>query len=107
MSAENIPLKSDVLIVNGEKDISNMIASMLQARGYAVHISCNLDSAFAEMAHYMPRFILLDIQMVGYLGNSLAFLDKMKEIYPDILVLMISDQENIDMSISSIKAWSF
>lgn len=107
MGAENIPLKSDVLIVNGEKDISNMITSMLQERGYAVHISCNLDSAFVEMVHYMPRFILLNIQMVGYLGNSLAFLDKMKEIYPDILVLMISDQENIDMSISSIKRGAF
>ncbi|KGB27160.1 hypothetical protein GS16_05700 [Candidatus Liberibacter solanacearum] len=66
-----------------------------------------MDSSFAEMAHYMPRFILLDIQMVGYLGNSLAFLDKMKEIYPDILVLMISDQENIDNVYFIYKAWSF
>lgn len=68
MGSENIPLKSDVLIVNGEKDISNMIASMLQARGYAVHISCNLDYSFCRNGALYAK-----IYFIGYSNGRISW----------------------------------
>ncbi|MEG8099027.1 sigma-54-dependent transcriptional regulator [Candidatus Liberibacter brunswickensis] len=107
MTKENNHIKYDVFIIDNDKDISNIISSILLEIGYTVHISYDIDSAFAEIKNCMPKFVLLNIRMVGYIGNSLSFLDRVKEIYPSILVVMISDLSHVDMAIASIKRGSF
>ena len=79
-----------ILVVDDSEGIRGYLASLLELRGYAV--VCAEDGkaalAFLEEATVLPNLVLLDIMMPGIGG--LETLERMREMIPDISVVMIS-----------------
>ena len=54
-------MKSDILVVDDEKDIRHLISGILQDEGYETRLAWNLESVKLELVKRIPSLILLDV----------------------------------------------
>jgi CheY-like chemotaxis protein len=68
------PMPVRVLVVDDDAMVSELLAVMLEAEGYAVHCADSGDSALAHLRRSAapPEIILADVQMPGIAGAQLA-----------------------------------
>ena len=98
---------SDILVVDDEADIRELVAGILQDDGYAVRMAHNAESALAAIRARKPALIILDIWMSGGGLDGLEVLDNVKEMDPDLPVIMISGHGNIETAVSAIKRGAY
>ena len=77
-----------VLIVDDELLIRELLSSALTQEGYACHQAANVDQAFLVLGAEPIDLVISDIMMPGRSGVEL--LRDLKEIDPDIAILMIT-----------------
>ncbi|EKF43674.1 nitrogen assimilation response regulator NtrX [Nitratireductor indicus] len=100
-------MASDILIVDDEEDIRELVAGILSDEGHEARTAFDSDSALAAIAERVPRLILLDIWLQGSKLDGLALLDRIKELYPHMPVVMISGHGNIETAVSAIKRGAY
>src|SRR5438874_12161892 len=98
---------SDILVVDDEADIRELVAAILEDDGYAVRTAHNAEAALAAIRARKPGLLILDIWMSGGGLDGLELLDRVKEIDPDLPVIMISGHGNIETAVSSIKRGAY
>jgi len=79
-----------ILVVDDSEGIRGYLESLLVSRGYGVSCAEDGESALAllEEGALLPDLVLLDIMMPGMGG--LAALERMREIFPEISVAVVS-----------------
>ncbi|MBL0849401.1 MAG: response regulator, partial [Candidatus Liberibacter ctenarytainae] len=97
----------DVLIIDRKRDVCNMMANKFESKGYSICRTYSAEDALIEMANHIPNLVLLDVDIAGLLENNLSFLDKIKEIYPNVPVVMTADRGYLGMVTSSCKYSAF
>ncbi|WP_011580954.1 MULTISPECIES: sigma-54-dependent transcriptional regulator [Chelativorans] len=100
-------MASDILVVDDEEDIRELVAGILSDEGHETRTAGNSDAALAAIAERVPRLVLLDIWLQGSTLDGLALLDKIKEIHPDLPVVMISGHGTIETAVSAIKRGAY
>jgi two-component system nitrogen regulation response regulator NtrX len=98
---------SDILVVDDEADIRELVAAILEDDGYAVRTAHNAETALAAIRARKPALLILDIWMSGGGLDGLELLDRVREIDPDLPVIMISGHGNIETAVSSIKRGAY
>jgi two-component system nitrogen regulation response regulator NtrX len=98
---------ADVLVVDDEADIRELVSGILQDEGYAVRTASDSETALAAVRARKPNLIVLDIWMQGGGMDGLELLDLVKELDPDLPVLMISGHGNIETAVSAIKRGAY
>jgi two-component system, NtrC family, nitrogen regulation response regulator NtrX len=98
---------ADILIIDDEKDIREMIAGLLEDEGYQTRTAGNSDKALLEITTRQPSLIFLDIWLQGSKLDGLQILDHIKELYPDLPVVMISGHGTIDTAVSALKKGAY
>jgi two-component system nitrogen regulation response regulator NtrX len=96
-------MASDVLIVDDEADICELVAGLLQDEGYTTRTARDSDSALNEVKNRRPNLVFLDIWLQGSRLDGLQLLDSVKEIHPELPVVMISGHGNIETAVAAIK----
>lgn len=98
---------SDILVVDDEEDIRELVAGILSDEGHEARTAGNSDDALSAIAERVPRLILLDIWLQGSTLDGLALLDKIKEMHPELPVVMISGHGTIETAVSAIKRGAY
>jgi two-component system nitrogen regulation response regulator NtrX len=100
-------MASDVLIVDDEADICELVAGLLQDEGYSTRTARDSDSALNEVKSRRPNLVFLDIWLQGSRLDGLQLLDSVKEIHPELPVVMISGHGNIETAVAAIKRGAY
>ncbi len=100
-------MASDVLVVDDEADIRELVAGILADEGYAVRTATDSESALAAIKARKPSLLVLDIWMAGGGMDGLELLDLVRDLDPDLPVIMISGHGNIETAVSAIKRGAY
>jgi two-component system nitrogen regulation response regulator NtrX len=100
-------MASDILIVDDEADIRDLVAGILDDEGYSTRTARHSDEALAAIETRRPNLIFLDIWIQGSRLDGLQLLDAIKELHPEIPVVMISGHGNIETAVSAIKQGAY
>ena len=93
-----------IYIVDDEETIREGITMALEA-DYRVEAFSKAETAIDAMKNDPPDLVLLDIGLPGM--NGIEALRKIKDLFPDILIIMITAYEDINTVISSMKLGAY
>ena len=93
-----------IYIVDDERTIREGITMTLETE-YQVKAFPTAETAIDVIKSYPPDLVLLDIGLPGM--NGIEALRKIKSLYPNILVIMITAYEDIDTVISAMKLGAY
>jgi two-component system nitrogen regulation response regulator NtrX len=91
-----------VLIVDDEPNIRRMVGALLGAEGYEVRDAADGASGAAAAADSEPDVVLLDLMMPGQL-DGLATLARLREVAPDVPVVMMSGRAGLGDAVRATK----
>jgi two-component system nitrogen regulation response regulator NtrX len=98
---------ADILVVDDEADIRELVSGLLEDEGHAVRTASNSEEALAAIRARKPSLAVLDIWMQGGGLDGLELLDVVKELDPDLPVVMISGHGNIETAVSALKRGAY
>ncbi|RZJ00622.1 MAG: sigma-54-dependent Fis family transcriptional regulator [Brevundimonas sp.] len=98
---------ADILVVDDEADIRELVSGLLEDEGHAVRVASNSDEALAAIRARKPSLALLDIWMQGGGLDGLELLDLIKELDPDLPVVMISGHGNIETAVTALQRGAY
>ena len=93
-----------IYIIDDEEIIRDGLTMSLE-ENYNIKSFLNAESAIKALQTDPPDLVLLDIGLPGMSG--IDALDKIKKLYPEILIIMISAYEDIDTVISAMKLGAY
>jgi two-component system, NtrC family, response regulator AtoC len=93
--------KTRVLIVDDDGSMAKYLQSYLSRRNFDVSTAVSGEEAIRMFRVYDPNLVLLDLAMPGMGG--IDTLERMKQIKPDVSVIMLSAQSNPEMIFKASK----
>jgi len=93
-----------VLIVDDEDLIRWSIAERLRADGHEI-VEAGTAAEALEAAESGADLVLLDYQLPD--DDGIAVLKKLRDLDPDVIVMMLTAHQNIDLVVEAMKAGSF
>lgn len=81
-----------LLIVDGDRELVEMLTSWLKTHGYEVHHAYTLERAKAEWLEHQPDLVILDSAIQG--ADALAMCRDMRTKH-DALVLVVTDDKDV------------
>ncbi|HKL20820.1 MAG TPA: response regulator, partial [Tichowtungia sp.] len=94
-----------VLIVDDEKSIRESLSGILLDEGFTPLTAESGEAALLLLRDEKPDLILLDIWMPGM--DGLETLTKIREIYPDQIVVMMSGHGTIETAVKATKLGAY
>jgi DNA-binding NtrC family response regulator len=93
-----------IYIVDDEETIREGVAMALES-DYRVEAFATAETAIDVIKHNPPDLVLLDVGLPGM--DGIEALGKIKDLYPDILIIIITAYEDIDTVISAMKLGAY
>jgi two-component system, NtrC family, nitrogen regulation response regulator NtrX len=100
-------MAADILIIDDEADIRELIAGILQDEGYETRLAHNSDAALSEITQRKPSMIILDIWLQGSKLDGLDLLLEIKQLHPNLPIVIISGHGNIETAVAAIKRGAY
>ena len=94
-----------ILVVDDEESIRGSLQGILEDEGYRVSLAVDGEDALSVLQKEIPDLVLLDIWMPRL--DGLETLERIKELYPEIAVVMISGHGTIETAVKSTKLGAF
>jgi two-component system nitrogen regulation response regulator NtrX len=98
-------MSKTILVVDDEKDIRVSLTGILEDEGYQVVTAAGGAEALECARQDLPDLVLLDIWMPGM--DGLETLEKLKTLFPQITVIMISGHGTIETAVRTTKLGAF
>lgn len=96
---------ANILIIDDEKSIRKTLSEILGYEGYKIDEAADGAEGFKMFQAKTYDAVLCDIKMPKM--DGLEFLEKSKEINPDIPVIIISGHGNIDTAVEAVKKGAY
>ena len=100
-------MSNDILIVDDESDIRTVLCGILEDEGYSTREAATSEQALREINERLPSLVILDIWLRESELDGLEILQKLKDNYPSVPVIMISGHGNIETAVNSIKSGAY
>lgn len=100
-------MAQDILVVDDELDICVHIAGLLKDEGYIVRTTNSSEGAISSLKERVPNLLILDVWLGKHDQDGLYLLEKVREKYPFLPVLMISGHGTIEMAVKAIKLGAY
>ncbi|HXY32442.1 MAG TPA: sigma-54 dependent transcriptional regulator [Gemmatimonadaceae bacterium] len=97
---------AEILIVDDEPNLRRMVGALLAAEGFTVREATAGASAVGAVAEREPDAVLLDLMMPGPL-DGIATLTKLRELHPDLPVVMMSGRAGLADAVRATKLGAF
>lgn len=94
-----------ILIVDDEDKFRSIIAQKLSRRGYEIFEACNASEVLPKLREMMLDVILLDLKLPD--GDGLTLLPQLKELQPNVQVIMLTGQGTIESAIEAMKRGAY
>jgi two-component system, NtrC family, nitrogen regulation response regulator NtrX len=98
-------MSKTILVVDDEKDIRISLTGILEDEGYQVVTAESGVAALECACEELPDLVLLDIWMPGM--DGLETLEKLKTLFPQVTVIMISGHGTIETAVRATKLGAF
>jgi len=98
-------VKKNILVVDDESSIRESLSGILRDEGYDVSVATDGVTALKKVEEDPPDLIFLDIVMPGI--DGLETLQKLKERFPEIYVIIISAYGTIETAVKALKYGAF
>jgi len=98
-------MKKNILVVDDESSIRESLSGILRDEGYDVSVATDGVTALKKVEEDPPDLIFLDIVMPGI--DGLETLQKLKERFPEIYVIIISAYGTIETAVKALKYGAF
>ncbi len=98
-------MSKTILVVDDEKDIRISLTGILEDEGYQVLTADNGIEALECARLELPDLVLLDIWMPGM--DGLETLERLKTLFPQVTVIMISGHGTIETAVRATKLGAF
>jgi two-component system nitrogen regulation response regulator NtrX len=96
---------SSVLIVDDEKGVQTSVQGILEDAGFSAHAVSSGEEALAFLSKNKFPVVLLDIWLPGM--DGLETLARIRQVHPEIVVIMISGHGSIETAVRSTKMGAF
>ena len=96
---------SRILIIDDERTIRNTLSEILQHEGYKVEVAENGEEGFEKFKKNSYDVVLCDIKMPRM--DGMEFLEKSREVNPDVPLIMISGHGNIETAVEAVKKGAY
>ncbi|MBT0653680.1 sigma-54-dependent transcriptional regulator [Geomobilimonas luticola] len=94
-----------ILVVDDEESIRTSLVGILEDEGYATQCAVDGVEALELAKKELPDLVLLDIWMPRL--DGMDTLKKLKELYPDLAVVMMSGHGTIETAVRSTKMGAY
>jgi two-component system nitrogen regulation response regulator NtrX len=94
-----------ILVVDDEESIRSSLAGILEDEGYRTVIAVDGVDALAVAQRELPELVLLDIWMPRM--DGMETLQKLKELCPELTVVMMSGHGTIETAVKSTKMGAY
>ena len=94
-----------ILIIDDEASIRESLSGILSDEGFAPFAAANAEEGLARLEEVRADLVLLDIWMPGM--DGMEALKKIKELYPDLPVIMISGHGTIETAVQATRLGAF
>jgi DNA-binding NtrC family response regulator len=98
-------IRFSIYIIDDEETIREGMSMALEEKNYKVDSFDSAESALDALKSNCPDLVLLDIGLPGM--DGVEALERIKRLYPDILVIMITAFEDITTVISAMKLGAY
>ena len=98
-------MSKTILVVDDETSILQSLEGILTDEGFDVAIAESGLEALGKIKEVMPDLVLLDIWMAGL--DGIETLEKMKNLYPTLQVIMMSGHGNIETAVKATKVGAY
>jgi two-component system nitrogen regulation response regulator NtrX len=98
-------MSKSILVVDDERDIRTSLTGILEDEGFQVSCAASGVEALESVSQEMPDIVLLDIWMPGL--DGLETLEKLKTLFPNLTVIMISGHGTIETAVRATKLGAF
>jgi two-component system nitrogen regulation response regulator NtrX len=99
--------QSDILVIDDEADIRELVAGILQDDGHHVRLAHDGAEAIDAVRRRRPSLVILDIWLQGSDIDGLDLLSMLKEIDPDMPVVVISGHGTIETAVAAIRKGAY
>ncbi|WP_143310314.1 sigma-54-dependent transcriptional regulator [Chitinophaga vietnamensis] len=96
---------ANILIIDDEKSIRKTLTEILSYEGYKVDEAADGLEGFKMFKEKQYDAVLCDIKMPKM--DGLEFLEKAREVNPDIPIVMVSGHGNIDTAVDAVKKGAY
>jgi two-component system, NtrC family, response regulator AtoC len=90
-----------ILVVDDEEQMRDLLAKVLERKGYQVAVCSNGLEALASLEKEPADLVITDVRMPGLSG--MEALKAVKELNPDIVVLIMTAFGSIDQAVQAVK----
>jgi signal transduction histidine kinase len=97
--------KANILVIDDEKDIRLLIETILKREGYDVFLAEDGYEGIKCFKEEPMDLVITDIKMPGM--DGIEVLKRLKEITPDVEVVILTGHGNLDTAIAAIKESAF
>lgn len=94
-----------LLIVDDEKNVRIFLSELFLAEGFETREAANGEEALLVVGDWMPEIILLDLNLPDKTG--LELIGPIKQICPEVEIIIITALGTIDNAVSTIKAGAY
>lgn len=98
---KEVKLNYDILIVDNNESITSIVSDLLNSSGYTTIIAENGKEAIEKLREFEIRTVIMDYKLPDEYGNIV--LKKIKAIYPDIPVIILTALIDIKKAVETIK----
>ena len=96
---------ASILIIDDEKAIRKTLAEILSYEGYKIEEAADGEDGLKKFSSTTFDVVLCDVKMPKM--DGLEFLEKAKEINPDVPIVVISGHGNIETAVEAVKKGAF
>jgi len=96
---------ASILIIDDEKSIRKTLSEILSYEGYKIDEAGDGEEGLKRFSEKTYDVVLCDIKMPKL--DGIEFLERSREINPDVPVIMISGHGNIDTAVEAVKKGAF
>ena len=96
---------ASILIIDDEKAIRKTLAEILSYEGYKIEEATDGEDGLKKFSSTTFDVVLCDVKMPKM--DGLEFLEKAREINPDVPIVVISGHGNIETAVEAVKKGAF
>ena len=96
---------NSVLVVDDEQVVLDSVSDILEDEGFRIIQAISGKSCLDEMSRSLPDIVLLDIWMPEM--DGLAVLEKIKDSWPDIPVIIMSGHGNVETAVKATRLGAY
>ena len=97
----------DILVVDDEEDIRELVAGILEDEGFHPRKAADSTSALAAVKERLPALVILDVWLQGSEKDGIEILEELKELHPELPVVIISGHGTIETAVAAIKKGAY